>query len=118
LSRILGKRTSAIAQISVRILVFGEGLVVEDDQFSHAPFTRLAADTSTPSNFSLLLRRLKAGRDGQSYRSRGGRVAQSNACRGIGTAIRNGSNRFTSYFLLSAFDLRWTDQGAIGAKRI
>jgi putative spermidine/putrescine transport system permease protein len=33
----------------------------------------------------------------------------------IWTAIRNGSNRFTSYFLLSAFDLRWTDQGAIGA---
>jgi putative spermidine/putrescine transport system permease protein len=31
------------------------------------------------------------------------------------TAIRTGSNRFTSYFLLAAFDLRWTDQGAIGA---
>ncbi|KRQ00975.1 ABC transporter permease [Bradyrhizobium manausense] len=30
------------------------------------------------------------------------------------TAIRSGSNRFTSFFLLSAFDLRWTDQGTIG----
>ncbi|MDA9410971.1 MULTISPECIES: ABC transporter permease [unclassified Bradyrhizobium] len=31
------------------------------------------------------------------------------------TAIRAGTNRFTSFFLLSAFDLRWTDQGTIGA---
>jgi putative spermidine/putrescine transport system permease protein len=31
------------------------------------------------------------------------------------TAIRTGANRFTSFFLLSAFDLRWTDQGTIGA---
>lgn len=31
------------------------------------------------------------------------------------TAIRSGTNRFTSFFLLSAFDLRWTDQGTIGA---
>jgi putative spermidine/putrescine transport system permease protein len=31
------------------------------------------------------------------------------------TAIRNNLGRFTSYFLLSAFDLRWTDQGGIGA---
>jgi putative spermidine/putrescine transport system permease protein len=31
------------------------------------------------------------------------------------TAIRTGTNRFTSFFLLSAFDLRWTDQGTIGA---
>jgi putative spermidine/putrescine transport system permease protein len=31
------------------------------------------------------------------------------------TAIRTGVNRFTSFFLLSAFDLRWTDQGTIGA---
>lgn len=30
-------------------------------------------------------------------------------------AIRAGANRFTSFFLLSAFDLRWTDQGTIGA---
>jgi putative spermidine/putrescine transport system permease protein len=30
-------------------------------------------------------------------------------------AIRAGTNRFTSFFLLSAFDLRWTDRGAIGA---
>jgi putative spermidine/putrescine transport system permease protein len=30
-------------------------------------------------------------------------------------AIREGTNRFTSFFLLSAFDLRWTDQGTIGA---
>ena len=30
------------------------------------------------------------------------------------TAIRTGVNRFTSFFLLSAFDLRWTDQGTIG----
>ncbi|MBV8105934.1 MAG: ABC transporter permease [Hyphomicrobiales bacterium] len=30
-------------------------------------------------------------------------------------AIREGANRFTSFFLLSAFDLRWTDQGTIGA---
>jgi putative spermidine/putrescine transport system permease protein len=30
-------------------------------------------------------------------------------------AIREGGNRFTSFFLLSAFDLRWTDQGTIGA---
>ena len=30
-------------------------------------------------------------------------------------AIRGGANRFTSFFLLNAFDLRWTDQGAIGA---
>ena len=27
------------------------------------------------------------------------------------TAIRAGTNRFTSFFMLSAFDLRWTDQG-------
>ncbi|SFO50492.1 putative spermidine/putrescine transport system permease protein [Bradyrhizobium sp. Ghvi] len=31
------------------------------------------------------------------------------------SAIRTGTNRFTSFFLLSAFDLRWTDQGTIGA---
>jgi putative spermidine/putrescine transport system permease protein len=31
------------------------------------------------------------------------------------TAIRTGVNRFTSFFLLSTFDLRWTDQGTIGA---
>lgn len=31
------------------------------------------------------------------------------------TAIRTGTNRFTSFFLLSTFDLRWTDQGTIGA---
>jgi len=31
------------------------------------------------------------------------------------TAIRTGTKRFTSFFLLSAFDLRWTDQGTIGA---
>jgi putative spermidine/putrescine transport system permease protein len=31
------------------------------------------------------------------------------------TAIRVGANRFTSFFLLSAFDLHWTDQGTIGA---
>ncbi|WP_035664496.1 ABC transporter permease [Bradyrhizobium sp. Ec3.3] len=30
-------------------------------------------------------------------------------------AIRSGTNRLTSFFLLSAFDLRWTDQGTIGA---
>jgi putative spermidine/putrescine transport system permease protein len=30
-------------------------------------------------------------------------------------AVREGGNRFTSFFLLSAFDLRWTEQGAIGA---
>jgi putative spermidine/putrescine transport system permease protein len=30
-------------------------------------------------------------------------------------AIRNGANRFTTFFLLSAFDLHWTDQGTIGA---
>ena len=30
-------------------------------------------------------------------------------------AIRSGTNRFTSFFLLSAFDLRWTDRGTIGA---
>jgi putative spermidine/putrescine transport system permease protein len=30
-------------------------------------------------------------------------------------AIREGGNRLTSFFLLSAFDLRWTDQGTIGA---
>ncbi len=30
-------------------------------------------------------------------------------------AIRIGTNRFTSFFLLSAFDLRWTPQGSIGA---
>jgi putative spermidine/putrescine transport system permease protein len=29
-------------------------------------------------------------------------------------AIRAGTNRFTSFFLLSAFDLHWTDQGSIG----
>ena len=31
------------------------------------------------------------------------------------TAIRTGTHRFTTFFLLSAFDLRWTDQGTIGA---
>jgi putative spermidine/putrescine transport system permease protein len=31
------------------------------------------------------------------------------------TAIRTGTNRFTSFYLLSAFDLRWTDRGTIGA---
>ena len=31
------------------------------------------------------------------------------------SAIREGTNRFTSYFLLNAFDLRWNEQGAIGA---
>jgi putative spermidine/putrescine transport system permease protein len=31
------------------------------------------------------------------------------------TAIRNGAHRFTTFFLLSTFDLRWTDQGTIGA---
>ena len=31
------------------------------------------------------------------------------------TAIRDGTHRFTTFFLLSAFDLRWTDQGMIGA---
>jgi putative spermidine/putrescine transport system permease protein len=31
------------------------------------------------------------------------------------TAIRAGTNRFTSFFLLSAFDLHWTDQGTIAA---
>jgi putative spermidine/putrescine transport system permease protein len=30
-------------------------------------------------------------------------------------AIRAGTNRFTSFFLLSAFDLHWTDQGSIAA---
>jgi putative spermidine/putrescine transport system permease protein len=30
-------------------------------------------------------------------------------------AIRAGTNRFTSFFLLSAFDLHWTDQGSITA---
>jgi putative spermidine/putrescine transport system permease protein len=30
-------------------------------------------------------------------------------------AIRGGASRFTSFFLLSAFDLRWTDQGSLGA---
>jgi putative spermidine/putrescine transport system permease protein len=30
-------------------------------------------------------------------------------------AIRDGTHRFTTFFLLSAFDLRWTDQGTIGA---
>jgi putative spermidine/putrescine transport system permease protein len=30
-------------------------------------------------------------------------------------ATREGANRFTSFFLLSAFDLHWTDQGTIGA---
>jgi putative spermidine/putrescine transport system permease protein len=30
------------------------------------------------------------------------------------TAIREGTNRFTSFFLLSAFDVRWTSDGAIG----
>jgi putative spermidine/putrescine transport system permease protein len=30
-------------------------------------------------------------------------------------AIQAGTNRFTSFFLLSAFDLRWTSQGSIGA---
>ena len=30
-------------------------------------------------------------------------------------AIRAGTNRFTSFFLLSAFDLHWTEQGSIGA---
>jgi putative spermidine/putrescine transport system permease protein len=30
-------------------------------------------------------------------------------------AIRAGTNRFTSFFLLSAFDLHWTDQGSIVA---
>ncbi|MFI5012927.1 MAG: ABC transporter permease [Hyphomicrobiales bacterium] len=30
-------------------------------------------------------------------------------------AIRAGMNRFTSFFLLSAFDLRWTEQGSIGS---
>jgi putative spermidine/putrescine transport system permease protein len=30
------------------------------------------------------------------------------------TAIRSATNRFTSFFLLSAFDLRWTSQGTIG----
>ncbi|SED57744.1 putative spermidine/putrescine transport system permease protein [Rhizobiales bacterium GAS191] len=30
-------------------------------------------------------------------------------------AIRAGTNRFTSFFLLNAFDLRWTEQGSIGA---
>lgn len=29
-------------------------------------------------------------------------------------AIRAGTNRFTSFFLLSAFDLHWTEQGSIG----
>jgi putative spermidine/putrescine transport system permease protein len=31
------------------------------------------------------------------------------------SAIRVGTNRFTSFFLLSAFDLRWTGQWTIGA---
>ncbi|OCC04869.1 ABC transporter permease [Labrys sp. WJW] len=30
-------------------------------------------------------------------------------------AIKDGLNGFTSFYLLSAFDLRWTDQGSIGA---
>ena len=30
-------------------------------------------------------------------------------------AIRGGASRFTSYYLLSAFDLRWTDQSSIAA---
>jgi putative spermidine/putrescine transport system permease protein len=30
-------------------------------------------------------------------------------------AIRTGTNRFTTFYLLSAFDLRWTEQGTIGA---
>jgi putative spermidine/putrescine transport system permease protein len=30
-------------------------------------------------------------------------------------AIRTGANRFTSFYLLSAFDLRWTERGTIGA---
>jgi putative spermidine/putrescine transport system permease protein len=30
-------------------------------------------------------------------------------------AIRTGTNRFTSFYLLSAFDLRWTERGTIGA---
>jgi putative spermidine/putrescine transport system permease protein len=30
-------------------------------------------------------------------------------------AIRSGASKFTSFFLLSAFDLRWTDQGSIAA---
>lgn len=30
-------------------------------------------------------------------------------------AIRVGTNRFTSFYLLSAFDLRWTEEGTIGA---
>ena len=30
-------------------------------------------------------------------------------------AIRAGTNRFTSFYLLSAFDLRWTERGTIGA---
>jgi len=29
-------------------------------------------------------------------------------------AIRTGTNRFTSFYLLSAFDLRWTERGTIG----
>jgi putative spermidine/putrescine transport system permease protein len=34
---------------------------------------------------------------------------------GAWSVIRAGTNRFTSFFLLSAFDLRWTSDGAIGA---
>ena len=30
-------------------------------------------------------------------------------------AIRTGTHRFTTFYLLSAFDLRWTEQGTIGA---
>jgi putative spermidine/putrescine transport system permease protein len=30
-------------------------------------------------------------------------------------AIRTGTNRFTSFYLLSAFDLQWTERGTIGA---
>jgi putative spermidine/putrescine transport system permease protein len=30
-------------------------------------------------------------------------------------AIRAGTNRFTSFFLLNAFDLRWTERGSIGS---
>jgi putative spermidine/putrescine transport system permease protein len=31
------------------------------------------------------------------------------------SAIRDGTNRFTSFFMLNAFDLHWTEQGSIGA---
>ena len=34
---------------------------------------------------------------------------------GTWSVIRAGTNRFTSFYLLSAFDLRWTSDGAIGA---